>query len=222
MTPQLEYLLKSIVNATNNVANATNPAYNAYQTSQYYNSYKLIDGTNLAYGVIRGTMFAWDLSKVVNNNWPTGITWKVNLPLPIANRSLMLIGTSTDGSTLIVRGNPDQFWGYSAKDGSLLWGPVTLTYAGLVNEQITLYGVDDFVVYDPVAATFHCYSDTTGKELWTSPSFSSSPWATTWTIYGAETNDYNNLYLMFPDGTMAALSLTDGHQVWRSTAISST
>jgi hypothetical protein len=215
-------LLKSIVNATLNVANATNPAYNAYQTSQYYNSYRLIDGTNLAYGVIRGTMFAWDLSKVVNNNWPTGITWKVNLPLPIANRSLMLIGTSTDGSTLIVRGNPDQFWGYSAKDGSLLWGPVTLTYAGLVNEQITLYGVDDFIVYDPVAATFHCYSDTTGKELWTSPSFSSAPWATTWTIYGAETNDYNNLYLMFPDGTMAALSLTTGQQVWRSTAISST
>ena len=27
---------------------------------------------------------------------------------------------------------------------------------------------------------------------------------------------------MLPDGTIAALSLTDGHQVWRSTAINST
>jgi hypothetical protein len=215
-------LMRSIVNATNSVANTTNPSYYAYQSSSYYNSYKLVDGTNLAYGVIRGTMFAWDLTKVVNNNWPTGIVWKRDLPLPIANRSLMLIGTSTDASTLLVRSNPCQYWGYSAKDGSLLWGPVTLTYAGLVNEQITLYGVDDFIVFDPVAATFHCYSINTGKELWISPSYANSPWATTWTVYGAETNDYNNLYIMFPDGTMTALSLATGQQVWRSQAIPST
>jgi hypothetical protein len=216
-------LTRSIVNATSaSIANASNPSYYAYQSSSYYNSYKLVDGTNLAYGVYRGTMYAWDMSKVVNNNWPTGIIWTKQLPLPIANRSLMLIGTSTDSSTLLIRSNPCQYWGYSAKDGSLLWGPVTLDYAGLVNEQITLYGVDDFIVFDPVAVTFHCYSINTGKQLWESQSYADSPWATTWTVYGAETNDLNNFYLAFCDGTMAALSLADGHEVWRSKAFAST
>jgi hypothetical protein len=63
---------------------------------------------------------------------------------------------------------------------------------------------------------------TTGALLWTSPSFSSFPWASTWTVYTSETNDYNNLYLMFPDGTMAALSLATGNLVWHNTAIPST
>ena len=85
-----------------------------------------------------------------------------------------------------------------------------------------MYGVSDFIVWDPTAATFHCYSDLTGALLWTSPSFSSSPWATTWTVYGSETNDNNNFYIIFPDGTIAAMSLATGQLVWHSTAIPST
>ena len=90
------------------------------------------------------------------------------------------------------------------------------------NEEMALYGVSDFIVLDPTASTFHCYSELTGALLWTSPSFSSSPWATTWTVYGAETNDNNNFYAIFPDGTMAAYNLVNGQQVWRSAAINST
>ncbi|MGD6810133.1 MAG: PQQ-binding-like beta-propeller repeat protein [Candidatus Bathyarchaeia archaeon] len=217
-------LLKSIVNATeSSIANRTNPSYYNYNPATSYRwSFKLIDGTSLAYGVASGTLFAWNMSKVVNNNWPTGIMWTRDLPLPLANRSLTMLGVSTDASTIVVRSNPNQYWGYSAEDGAQLWGPLTLTYPGLMNEQITLYGVDDFIIYDPVAATFHCYSMKTGNELWESDSFADSSWATTWTVYGAETNDYENLYLMLPDGTMAALSLETGKQVWRSTAILST
>jgi hypothetical protein len=217
-------LMKSIVNATDSsISNKTNPSYYNYNPAGSYRwSFKLIDGTNLAYGVASGTLFAWNLTKVVNNNWPTGIQWTRDLPLGTANRSLTILGVSTDASTIVTRSNPNQYWGYSTKDGAQLWGPLNLTYAGLMNEQITLYGVDDFIVFDPVAATFHCYSMKTGTELWESDSFADSPWATTWTVYGAETNDYENLYLMFPDGTMTALSLETGKEVWRSTAILST
>jgi len=58
--------------------------------------------------------------------------------------------------------------------------------------------------------------------LWTSPSYADSPWATTWTVYFAETSDYENLYLAFPDGTISALNLETGKEVWRSTAFLST
>jgi hypothetical protein len=82
--------------------------------------------------------------------------------------------------------------------------------------------VDDFIVFDGAAGTFHGYSIKTGAELWETPSYSSSPWATTWSVYSTETNDLNNLYCAFPDGMVRAYSLTDGHLVWTSKAIPST
>jgi hypothetical protein len=109
----------------------------------------------------------------------------------------------------------NQYWGYSAKDGTSLWN-LTITYPVAGNEAFYLQGVQDFVVFNPVDATFHCYSDLTGASLWTSPSFSSSPWTSEWDVYSTETNDYNNLYIAFPDGTMAALSLTTGQIVWHN------
>jgi len=117
--------------------------------------------------------------------------------------------------------NRNQFWGYSAEDGTQLWD-LTLTYPVVANEAISLYGVDKFLVFDPTYTTFHCYSMLTGAELWVSDSFADSVWATTWTVYDSETNDYENLYLMFPDGTMTALSLATGNTLWRSEAIPST
>jgi len=219
-------LLRSITGAsTSSKSVISNPtaSFTYYEKDSYRFSYKLIDGTNNAYGVDNGTLYMWNLTRVANNNWLTGIQWKSYMPLPLSNRSIIMIGTSTDASVLLVRSNPNQYWGYSAKDGTKLWN-FTLTYQSIVNEQITLYGVDDFIIWDPTASAYHCYSILTGALLWTSPSMvtSSSPWASTWTVYGAETNDYNNLYVALSDGTIAALSLTDGHQVWRSTAIPST
>jgi hypothetical protein len=117
--------------------------------------------------------------------------------------------------------NYNQYWGYSAKDGTSLWN-LTLTYPVATNEEICLHPVDDFIVFDPTETTFKCYSMLNGALLWTSPSFKSSPWATTWTVYNSETNDDKNLYLMFPDGIMRALSLETGKLVWESTAFPST
>jgi outer membrane protein assembly factor BamB len=196
-------------------------------------SAKLVDGTNLAFGVASGKLFAWDMSKVITTvafgstavgpwNWSKGVQWASSLPATLLGTSPSLFGISTDVSTIVLK-TPNQYWGYSAKDGTSLWN-LTLTYPVSQNQQICLYGVDDFIVFDPVASSFHCYSMLTGNELWESPSMvtSSSPWASTWTVYSSETNDYNNLYLMLPDGTMTALSLATGKEVWRSEPIPST
>jgi len=184
-------------------------------------SARMIDGTNLAYGTRSGTVFAWDLSKVTGNNWPTGITWTRPLPTPIATaRGISLFGISADLSTIVLS-TFNQYWGFSAKDGTSLWN-LTLTYPVAANEAFDLYGVNGFVVFDPVAATFNCYSMLTGALKWTSPSYADSPWATTWTVYNSQTNDYENLYLSFPDGTVSALSLETGREIWRSTAFPTT
>jgi len=85
-----------------------------------------------------------------------------------------------------------------------------------------LIGVDQFFVFDATAATFKFYSTKTGAFLFETPSFASSPWATTYTVYNSETNDLNNAYFAFPDGAMRAYSLTDGHLVWTSKPFAST
>ncbi len=189
-------------------------------------SAKLVDGTPMAYGVAGGYYYAWNMSKVVNNNWPTGVTWKLPLPTPVLNGStafsgaISLLGITVDGSVLLLK-TANEYWGYSAKDGSLIWHFV-LDYPTSANQQIALYGVDDFIVFDPVETTFHCYSIKTGEELWVSQSYSDSPWATTWTVYISITSDYDNLYVQLPDGTMTAISLETGKTLWRSEAIAST
>ena len=189
-------------------------------------AYQLIDGTPLAYGITGDftSLFAWDMSKVVNNNWPTGITWT----RPLSNGGITaiispsILGVTSDLSTVVVTGAFDgtnQYAGFSTKDGASVWN-LTLPYS--VGLAFNLVGPDDFVVYYPVDATFKCYSMLNSRLLWTSPRFSSSPWATNFNAYSSESNDNNNLYVMFPDGTIAALSLETGQLVWHNSPTPST
>jgi hypothetical protein len=219
---------------TRSITNVTASISSTGAASIYY----LVDGTPLAFA-ITGTvpnqnLVRWNSTKVVSNNWPTGIEWQTKLPpstisqLPqvsgargSSSTQINVYGLTSDASTVLVRAAPNQYWGYSATDGTSLWN-LTLNYPALQNQQITLYPANDLIVFNPTDSTFECYSLLTGAHLWTSSSFSDSTWATTWTVYLAETNDNNNFYAMFPDGTVRAYSLTDGHEVWRSKAFPST
>jgi len=193
-------------------------------------SARLIDGTVLAFGCGVPTgqtqryVYRWNMTSVASSNdWWTGVTWKVPMPNPLAQSKALptIFAVSSDLSTIVVW-NYYQYWAFNANTGASLWN-MTLNYQVNTNEEIPLAnGVDDFIVIDPTAATFNCYSMKTGALLWTTPSFASSPWATTWTIYYTETNDLNNMYFAFPDGSMRAYSLTDGHLVWTSAPIAST
>ena len=201
-------------------------------------SAQLIDGSVLAFGV-RGTipnqtLFRWNMTSVVNGNWPTGITWQISLPkslldaLPqyggttgINAASKAIFAVSTDLSTVVVKAAPNQFWGYSAATGASIWN-LTINYPTTGNQEIRLAPVDDFIIFNPVTSAFECYSLLTGAHLWTSTSFSDNTWATTWTVYATTACDNNNLYSNFPDGTVRAYSLADGHEIWRSTPFAST
>ncbi|MGD6809772.1 MAG: PQQ-binding-like beta-propeller repeat protein [Candidatus Bathyarchaeia archaeon] len=210
--PMTGILLRSIVNATT--------------------GFFFIDGSELAYGVVNNNLIKWNMTSVVNNNWPTGIEWQLPLPESLVDQVEQVGDTraswtaqavfciSSDASTVVVK-SAGQLWGYSATDGTSLWN-LTLDYPITANEEVFLYPQNYFIVLDPTESTFKCYSMLTGQLLWTSTNFSDNTWATTWTIYLSNTNDNENFYTQFPDGTVRAYSLTDGHEIWRSTAISST
>lgn len=182
--------------------------------------FMLVDSTELAYGIYMGTLYMWNMSKVVRDNWPTGFQWRVPLPKTLIGMPPSLLGMTKDAS-IIVLNTINQYWGYSAKDGTLLWN-FTINYPSMRNSQFALYGVDVFIIYDSGNTVFKCYSMKTGKLLWESSSFSDSPWATLWNVYGSFTNDYDNLYVLFPDGTIRAFSLANGKEIWRSNPIPST
>jgi len=181
---------------------------------------RLIDGTPLAFGASsRSGVFRWNMTSVTDNDWPTGITWSVPRPTSILGTSPSYFGVTSDASVVVLRAY-GEFWGYSAETGAQLWHTI-LDYPVTGNQEFQLMNVDDFVIFDSVASTFKAYSMKTGAFLWESDSFK-EPWATTWTIYYTETNDLDNMYIAFPDGTARAYSLADGHEVWRSTPFPST
>ena len=189
-------------------------------------SARLIDGSMLAYGTASGNVFRWNFSKVPTtgstaNNWTAGIEWTKPLPTSLMGTQPSIFGVTTDASTLVLR-VVNGYWGYSTENGASLWN-LTLNYAVTANEAFcTARGDDSIVIIDPTESTFKCYSMKTGALKWTSTSFNDAVWATTWTVYWSETNDLENLYAIFSDGTMRAFSLKDGHEVWRSKAVPST
>jgi hypothetical protein len=142
------------------------------------------------------------------------------MPKPASYLNPSIFAVSNDMSVFVIY-NRNQYWAYDATTGKSLWN-LTLNYQVNTNEEVPLYGVDDFLVWQPTDAAWMCYSIKTGALLWETPSVANSPWASTWTVYSAETNDLNNLYTACPDGAMRAYSLKDGHLLWTSKAFAST
>ena len=125
-----------------------------------------------------GQLVAWNMSNIIANNfitqfytppgtvltanWPEGIMWTRPLPTSLISGTTSVLGSpsvfgiSADQSTIVLK-TVNQYWGFSAKDGTSLWN-LTLNYPVSQNEEMTLYGVSDFIILDPVASTFKCYS----------------------------------------------------------------
>jgi len=196
----------------------------------------LIDGSELAFGT-RGAapnerLFRWNMTSVIGQNWPTGIEWEITLPQSQLNTltnypgaravdAKAVKGITADLSTVVVQAGPQEFWGYNAETGAQIWSLI-IDYPTTGNQQVVLYPVDLFIILDSTNSRFKGYSMKTGTLQFTTDSFGDATWATTWTVYASSVADNEHLYAQFPDGTARAYSLTDGHEVWRSTPIPST
>ena len=193
---------------------------------------RLIDGSVLAFGqqgsyafsqgvasavtgnpALAGDIFCWNMTSVVGTNWASGIVWKEPAPKPLTYVLPTIFAVSSDLSTIVYY-NYQQYWAFNAVTGASKWN-LTLPWQANANEEVPLGGgIDDFIIFNPTDTDFACYSILTGQLLFTTPSAASAPWTTGYSIYYTESNDLTNMYIAFPDGTIRAYSLTDGHQLW--------
>jgi hypothetical protein len=201
-------------------------------------NYEFIDGSQLAFGVTalqpdpttniysQNYAWKWNISKVVNNDWYTGLVWKTTVNNPAAKipgpgdgSGRFSIAMSIDMSTLVYGGGPggNLVAGFNANTGASIWNLTISDSSQTIGIQ--LFGTNNFLICTPTFATYSCYSDLTGALLWTSTS-GTYPWNTEPTSNFA--NDNNNLYIMNPEGTITALSLATGKVLWNSAPIPST
>jgi hypothetical protein len=174
-------------------------------------------------------VYCWNYTKVVNNDWNTGIVWKTNVnnatsgqigPGDGSGRTVFTL--SADHKYCVDGGGPgcNMAAGFDCVTGRSIWN-TTFGYTCL-NNGPQLFGTNYFVTYDPTYATWHVYSDASGQLVWQTSEVGTYPWDTKQGTVNSYTNDLDNLYVCSPDGTVVALSLKDGHKVWQSKPITST
>jgi hypothetical protein len=195
------------------------------------NNLAFVDGTSIVFGdTLSGYntttfeyainyVWEWDLTKVVNGDWWTGIVWatEANSPghLGVGDGSgRAALALSSDMSTIVYGGGQgaNMVAGFNTQSGESVWN-LTLPFTS-ESQAIQLYGTNNFLVRDPSDSSYYCYSDLTGELVWSTANVGTYPWSTvTAAIYA---NDNNNVYLPLGDGSVVALSLADGHIVWQS------
>jgi hypothetical protein len=175
-------------------------------------------------------VWGWNRSKVVGNDWYTGLMWTQNVsrhwggvhdpgPGDGVGRTQGFV-ISADMSTIAIGGSAGNYLtkGFSTTDGHSVWN-VSLGYVGLSSSNGLLYGTNNFVTYESIEGTYRCYSILTGALLWTVTNAGTLPW---YTQSYNHANDANNMYINSIDGTIIAIDLTDGHKVWQSKPIPTT
>jgi len=176
-------------------------------------------------GGVPPQIWGWNYSKVVNSNWATGLTWLENYTEPTDTRGLVEItnGISANGAVYFFVGsrNRNTALGFSTTNGAVLWND-TFTYTALGAQDANLPGTNDFYTIDfsTGSGTVRLYSDLTGDLLWTATNVGTPPWNTK--SLGEFSSDGTNLYFCGCDGTVVALSMATGKELWQSTPIPST
>ena len=181
-----------------------NPGFNNTRAMQY-------DYENL---------IKWDYSKVVGNDWRTGIVW--NISITEANE----VGPGDNGffgvrcwpfpdaNVVIVRShNANQYMaGYDMTTGAKLWKN---------NATVLDIGVSDptggdagpIIMIDGATHSFVAYSVTTGKEIWRA-SMGDLPWGESPTYEYVTNIATRTFYYGSYDGHVYAVNVDTGKPVW--------
>jgi outer membrane protein assembly factor BamB len=198
----------------------------------------LIDGTPLVYGYYNrdwntttdkwnvARVYCWNLTKVVGNNWATGLEWVADATGPNqagtgSGRNCFSISADLSSVVYISCGG-NLVNAFNAETGESIWN-LTLPYTNEASSAmvtVQLYNTNNFLLVDAATSTYHCYSALNGDLLW-STQLGIFPWNTeSGTL--VKVNDDENVYIGGPDGTITALRLSDGQVIWHTTPINST
>jgi hypothetical protein len=170
-------------------------------------------------------------SATQNNNLGFGATllWNKNItvPLPGKNYTWSIGGVSYDDQVFILQCKQTvQSWGYSLKDGSLLWGPTPAPF-----DYLDYYGVGTDMYYGKVLScgyggTLYAYDAQTGALVWnyndTAPAYE-SPYGDNYPLsIGAVCDGKVYLYSTEHSPTkplwrpyLICLNITDGTEIWK-------
>jgi len=197
--------------------------------------YRLVSGSEFAFG--HNTLnfnattnkydvnyaWKWNITKVVKNDWYTGLEWKTQLngpgprdlgPGDGSGRTAVFL--SSDMSTMVVGASAGDNWaaGFDTQTGRWLWNLTLPQTAQMANE---MYNSDAWVIYFPNKNTFSCYDMRTGTLRWTTQDVGTYPWNTRG--YGPTASDGTNYYAVLASGEVVALSYDTGKVVWTSKQI---
>jgi hypothetical protein len=170
-------------------------------------------------------VWGWNRSKVVGNDWYTGLMWTQNVSRhwggvdeqgPGDGSARTAVALSDDMSTLVVGGGPGdtQLKGFSTTDGHSVWN-TSFNYVSLNGGA--MFNTNYFLTFDRPQGTWRCYSDLTGALLWAASDLGINEWATQTSLRTA--SDASNAYFPSPDGTVTALNKDDGTKLWTSKPI---
>jgi hypothetical protein len=174
-----------------------------------------------------------DLTATQNNNlgFTATVLWNKNItvPLPGKNYTWNLGGVSYDDQVFcLVNKQTSQLWGYSLKDGSLLWGPTPNTYGAM-----SFYSVSSNMYYGKVlacysyAGTIAAYDAQTGALLWTynatapgyeSPYGNNMPLSISAVCDGkiyTTSSEHSPSKPLWRESDIRCINATDGTEIWK-------
>jgi outer membrane protein assembly factor BamB len=171
----------------------------------------------------------YSASQQTNLGFTATVLWNKNisLPLPGKNYTWNLAGVSYDDQVFCITCKQTaQLWGYSLKDGSLLWGPTPARF-----NQIDFYGVGGNFYYGKYMSvgyggTLYAYDAQTGALLWTyndtAPAYE-SPYGDNFPLsIGAVCDGKVYLYSSEHSPTkplwrpyLICVNATDGTEIWK-------
>jgi hypothetical protein len=164
-----------------------------------------------------------------NLGFTATVLWNKNISLPITGKNYTwnLAGVSYDDQVFLVTcKQTSQLWGYSLKDGSLLWGPTPARF-----NPIDFYGVGGNFYYGKFLSvgyggTLYAYDAQTGALLWnyndTAPAYE-SPYGDNYPLsIGAVCDGKVYLYSSEHSPTkplwrpyLICVNATDGTEIWK-------
>jgi len=159
----------------------------------------------------------WDMAKVTNNNWLTGVVWNVSARqgsefLPGDGRRSGFLRFDGANVVILCAQMENRWIAYDMTTGNVLWKretdwiPTNLFSAGY-NGPI--------VAWDAAIHSYRAINPKTGADMWTSDPIGSGDWKGT-PIYYQYNFANGNMYLSGYDGYVTSFSLATGKINWKT------
>ncbi len=194
-------------------------------------STKWYDGSPVVFGIrqvnwnttipnrlAQNELIRWDFTRVVNNNWMTGVVWNVSLKTPEGwgpgegARTSGLIISADQSVGVVSTSGQDDFYAYDLNTGAKLWNK-TIPYENMQTSYSWDNANDVFFAFNSVTSQWQGYDIKTGNLKWTSDPIGPYPWGVN---QNTRSHAYGMLFSLSYDGHVYAIDDNTGKLKWTS------